>query len=52
MNTATPDAAHVAEQYIALWNETDEARRMKLLETHWADDARYVDPIMQGNGRA
>ena len=52
MNTATPDAAHVAEQYIALWNETDEARRMKLLETHWADDARYVDPIMQGSGRA
>jgi hypothetical protein len=52
MNTATPDAAHVAEQYIALWNETDEARRMKLLESHWTDDARYVDPIMQGRGRA
>jgi hypothetical protein len=51
MNTATPDADHVAEHYIAVWNETDESRRLKLLETHWADDAHYVDPIMQGSGR-
>jgi hypothetical protein len=52
MNTATPDADRVAQQYIALWNETDETRRMQLLEAYWTDDARYVDPIMQGSGRA
>ncbi|SEA88829.1 nuclear transport factor 2 family protein [Variovorax sp. YR216] len=51
MNTAIPDAKQVAEQYIAVWNETDEDRRLKLLETHWTDDARYVDPIAQASGR-
>ncbi|MGJ7507835.1 nuclear transport factor 2 family protein [Variovorax sp. GT1P44] len=50
MNTATPEADRVAEHYIAVWNETDEARRLKMLETHWAADARYVDPVMQGSG--
>jgi len=52
MNTAIPDAQHVAENYIAVWNEADESRRLKLIETHWADDARYVDPLAQGSGRA
>jgi hypothetical protein len=51
MNTAPIDATRVAQQYIAVWNETDAERRLALLETHWADDARYVDPIMQGSGR-
>lgn len=51
MNTTAPEAIKVAEQYIAVWNETDDARRLKLLETHWADDARYVDPIAQASGR-
>ncbi|MEJ8812649.1 nuclear transport factor 2 family protein [Variovorax ureilyticus] len=51
MNTAIPDATQLAEQYIAVWNETDEDRRLKLLETHWTDDARYVDPIAQASGR-
>lgn len=50
MNTATPDAVRLAEQYIAVWNETDEGRRLKLLETHWTEDARYVDPIAQASG--
>lgn len=51
MNTAQPDAASVAANYIAVWNETDQERRLKLLETHWTEDARYVDPMMQGSGR-
>lgn len=52
MNTVTiDDAVRLAERYIALWNETDAARRQQLLESHWTDDARYVDPIMQGRGR-
>lgn len=52
MNTAIPDAQHVAENYIAVWNETDESRRLNLLETHWNDDARYVDPVARGSGLA
>ncbi|MDM0012777.1 nuclear transport factor 2 family protein [Variovorax sp. J22P168] len=52
MNTAHPDAASLAAHYIAVWNETDAARRNALLESHWTEDARYVDPVMQGSGRA
>jgi len=51
MTSTIPDAASVAEQYIAVWNEADAGRRLKLLEAHWTDDARYVDPMMQGSGR-
>ncbi|GAA4347830.1 nuclear transport factor 2 family protein [Variovorax defluvii] len=51
MNTAAPNANHIAERYIDAWNETDAARRLALLEAHWTDDARYVDPVMQGSGR-
>jgi SnoaL-like domain len=50
MNTASPDAARIAEHYIAVWNETDAERRLAMLESHWSADARYVDPIMQGSG--
>ncbi len=52
MNTADPEADRIAQAYIAVWNETDEARRLALLETHWTDDARYVDPMAQASGRA
>lgn len=50
MNTATPDAVGIAQRYIALWNETDAARRQQLLDTGWAPDARYADPLMQASG--
>jgi len=50
MNTSTIDASHVANRYVALWNETDAARRARLLETDWATDAKYVDPLMQASG--
>ena len=51
MNTTAIDATHVAEHYIAVWNETDAERRLELLETHWTEDARYVDPLAQARGR-
>src|SRR4030095_1417992 len=51
MNTATPEAGRIAEHYIAVWNETDAERRIRLLEAHWTDDARYVDPLAQAQGR-
>lgn len=45
------DAAKIAEAYIALWNETDPKRRRALIGEAWTEDARYVDPIMSGEGR-
>jgi hypothetical protein len=50
MTNAATNAAHVAQHYIAVWNETDPNRRRALLAEHWTDDARYLDPMMQGNG--
>jgi hypothetical protein len=40
----------VVETYIASWNETDEARRRELVGAAFADDARYLDPLMSGAG--
>lgn len=45
------DAAKIADAYIAAWNETDPARRRALIGAAWTEDARYVDPIMQGEGQ-
>jgi hypothetical protein len=51
MNTAAHDAATIAQRYIAVWNETDGARRAALIEAGWTADAQYVDPIAQASGR-
>ena len=44
------DAAQIADRYIAVWNETDQARRFALLTESWAENATYVDPVMSGEG--
>jgi hypothetical protein len=44
------DSTRLAEDYIALWNETDQKRRLALLADTWTTDASYVDPLMQGTG--
>ena len=46
------DAKAIATAYIATWNETDSARRERLLNEGWVETARYVDPIMAGAGRS
>lgn len=48
----TQEAKDIARNYIACWNETDGERRRVLLAQHWAPDATYVDPLMQGTGIA
>ena len=45
-----PDPKSVATRYLDAWNEADADRRARLLREHWADDARYVDPLMRGDG--
>jgi hypothetical protein len=44
------DAAQIADRYIAVWNETDPARRRALLAEGWTENATYVDPLMAGEG--
>ncbi len=38
------DAATIARRYIALWNETNAARRQDLLANLWTEDGTYIDP--------
>lgn len=45
------ELAQLAERYIAMWNETDAAARRRLVADLWADDARYVDPMVVAEGR-
>ena len=44
------DPKTIAVSYIDLWNERTPARRRELLAANWAKDARYVDPLMSGDG--
>jgi SnoaL-like domain len=44
------DHAIVARRYIDLWNERTPNRRREILSEHWASDAKYVDPLMSGDG--
>jgi hypothetical protein len=46
------DFAGVVERYFAAWNEADAERRRALIAQTWADDASYLDPLMQGQGHA
>ena len=45
-----PDPTTVVRTYIEMWNETDPERRRKLVARTVTDDARYLDPIMSGDG--
>ena len=44
------DVNTIASRYIDLWNERTPSRRPEILSQHWADDAKYVDPLMSGDG--
>ena len=44
------DVQTIARRYIDLWNERTPARRREILAANWAKDARYVDPLMSGDG--
>ena len=44
------DVNTVANRYIDLWNERTPSRRRELLAANWTHDAKYVDPLMSGDG--
>ena len=41
----------LVDRYIAMWNETDAGRRRALIARIWTEDAHYVDPALEGEGR-
>jgi hypothetical protein len=45
------DVKKVAHRYIDLWNERAPDRRREMLKQNWTDDAKYIDPLMSGDGR-
>jgi hypothetical protein len=47
MNTLTD----LIDRYIATWNETDGGRRRDLIARTWTEDAKYLDPMLQSEGR-
>jgi SnoaL-like domain len=40
------------EAYVAMWNETDTARRAELVRTAWRPDGCYTDPQFTAVGHA
>jgi SnoaL-like domain len=42
----------LADRYIAVWNEADDAQRRALVEQTYTERATYVDPMMRGEGFA
>ncbi len=44
------DTTTLIDRYIAAWNETDAPRRRDLIAQTWTEDARYLDPLMAGEG--
>jgi hypothetical protein len=42
----------VTERYIAIWNETDPAKRRDLIDQTFTEDATYLDPMLAGEGHA
>jgi hypothetical protein len=41
---ATRDLTATVDAYFAMWNEADQAARMRQIEEAWTDGGRYVDP--------
>jgi hypothetical protein len=51
MTDVLHDLTVLAERYIAAWNETDPSARRQAIDALYADDARYVDPLVDARGR-
>lgn len=42
----------IIDRYIACWNEADPARREALVAETFTEGARYLDPMLEGEGHA
>lgn len=50
MTTENAALTALVDRYIAAWNETDASRRQALIALTFTDDARYLDPVLAGDG--
>jgi hypothetical protein len=41
----------LVDRYIAVWNETDAAKRQALIASTFTADTHFIDPIQEGSGR-
>lgn len=44
------NADQLVNNYIAMWNATDPERRAELVAQTVTEDAKYLDPVMSGEG--
>jgi hypothetical protein len=51
MTTDTDTLTSCIDRYIDMWNEEDAERRAALIDAAWADDASYLDPLLEAVGR-
>jgi SnoaL-like domain len=42
--------AEIADRYIAMWNETDAAKRRRLVAELFEADGHFADPVAEGRG--
>ncbi|BDI28925.1 hypothetical protein CCAX7_009760 [Capsulimonas corticalis] len=45
------NTTELIDNYIAIWNETDDERRLALIAQTWTEDASYLDPMVSGEGQ-
>jgi hypothetical protein len=50
--SATAGVTRTADTYIDAWNELDGGRRARLVESAWAADGQYLDPMLEAAGHA
>ncbi len=48
--SAAHNASHIANAYLAVWNEQDAARRRELIAGTFTADAKYADPMVCSSG--
>jgi hypothetical protein len=46
----TTDLTEAVDTYLSMWNEADPGRRAELIRNAWAEDGRYVDPLLEAEG--
>ena len=44
------DVTSTVNAYVAMWNETDPAKRAEVIRAAWTDDGHYIDPLMESQG--
>ena len=50
--SATAGVTRTTDTYIDAWNELDGGRRARLVESAWAADGHYLDPMLEAAGHA